>query len=261
MSVINFETGKTRQHRHDNYGRGFDYPSYYSYSPRPPQENNNCNWQVYSDGKVRTTTPTPSLSELFEWNVESQENYGDVCSMNLWESRWKDDRATIRIYSTSFYSNLPVFENSILLRNDGYQINATFLKAYRLSTNVQNTPEETTFQLIYYINGFHEYRPILTFRIGMNESVTEKYKLKFQKDFGRGLEKILDGWLFDHFGATGYIKTIANELIPRHLADYLTMDTIGFLKRLVSRFLDSLLRRARRYLRYLYYELRHLFSM
>jgi len=177
--------------------------------------------------------------------------------MTLWETNWEDDRATTQIYSNYYYYNLPFFENSIVLRNDGYQINTTFLNDYRLSANIQNTTEKTNVQLTHYIEGFQEFRPFVSFSMEMNESVTEKYKVKLRKDFGRGLEKIIDGWFFDHLGATGYVKRVVNQLVPSHLNKYLITDINGYFESLqrsgkrLSRFIGRKLRYLPNYLDYL----------
>ena len=182
---------------------------------------------------------SPTLSDIFEWNVESTEKYN--CNVHrLLETEFDKYHVTTRVYQDALYifSNPhyrkkmrelgKVFEENIVMKNDDYLYNITFSDGYKgrtFSGIFQNNTNNTNIQLMTAVvtNGiplFGDIHPEASLDLEINKSQPESHKLhlnylKLQWNY----EKIFEGWFYQ----ANIIQKIAIDQVPTYLKKYLEM--------------------------------------
>ena len=182
----------------------------------------------------------PHLSDFVGWSVQGSDEVKDCNKYKIFETEFDNGRGTTRIYKHLLIwivgSNVwrleqekeigQIFEENIVVKNDGYQINKTFSnggEGLSISANVQKDSMKTSIQVsskrysgypfhIHGIDSLHE-SPVISFYMEINESQTEKYKAKLIL----GNNKIFDAWFYDALGMNRNIKDLVNTRIPSYL--------------------------------------------
>jgi hypothetical protein len=194
----------------------------------------------------------PHLSEFLGQDVESEDVEDEKCNIQrLWETKFNDETVTTTIYqdlfllgkygrryrskidpsssNSSILSSSKVFEESMTMKNDGYQHSLMLsdgYEGYEVACNVNYTDtNKTEFEV-----GVSEItlqdapfsddaRPIVSMKMEMDDEDVEKFKAKLQK----GAQKIFDGWFYDLNGYKSFMKTMLKQILPSHMARYMEM--------------------------------------
>ena len=176
----------------------------------------------------------PTLSDILGWNIKSAEK--NNCNINrLLETEYDNERVTTRAYQDVLYmfssphyrkqmkARGKVFEENIVLKNDGYHYNTTFSDGYggrAFSGVVQNNTERTgiqftTAEVFHGIPLFTDLRPDASIDMELNKIDADNHNFKLQWN----KEKVFDGWFYQ----ANMISKVVNDQIPIYLKKYLEM--------------------------------------
>ena len=194
----------------------------------------------------------PHLSEFLGQDVESEDVEDEKCNIQrLWETKFNDETVTTTIYqdlfllgkygrryrskidpsssNSSVLSSSKVYEESMTMKNDGYQHTVMLsdgYEGYEVACNVNYTDSnKTEFEV-----GVSEItlqdapfsddaKPIVSMKMEMDDKDDEKFKAKLQK----GTQKIFDGWFYDLNGYKPFMKTMLKQILPSHMSRYMEM--------------------------------------
>lgn len=262
-SEIYFETNDDRcnDNSYDGYNNNrYGRPQYSPpprYEPPPTQDErdyseysryyrNSTEEIDYEDDENNSTvvlpvSTLPHLSDFIGWSIQGSAEVTHCNKYKIWDTEFDNGRGTTRIYKDFllYIFGAPwsviereketgqIFEENIVVKNDGYQIKKTFYAggrdSYSISANVKKDNTKTSIQVSskryrgypFDIrgNGSLYEDPIVSFDMEINESQTEKYKAKLVK----GDDKIFDAWFYDVLGMNGNIKDLVNIRIPSYL--------------------------------------------
>ena len=189
----------------------------------------------------------PHLSDFLGWSVQGSDEVKDCNKYKIWETEYDNGRGTTRIYGDLLnyiiYVNRgmswsavereketgQIFEENIVVKNDGYQINQTYFGVLgggiSISANVQKDSTKTSihvssehfhrypFETPVEIPPYNPHGSLGSFDMEINESQTEKYKAKLIL----WSDKIFDAWFYDALGMNRNIKDLVNTRIPSYL--------------------------------------------
>ena len=164
------------------------------------------------------------LDEALGWSVDD-ENEAENCNfVRLWDTTFNEELVTTRIYKDVVFSAYDrnyrkqqkerrvLFEENILMKNDGYKYDVTAFEPYSgnkpsfytISGDVRNSSEKTNITLSC---------PMASLDLEINKNDTDRFKVKLEC----GYEKIFDGWFYDYLG---YLKNMDDKLIRSYLKNY-----------------------------------------
>ena len=194
----------------------------------------------------------PHLSEFLGQDVESEDGEEERCNIQrLWETKFNDETVTTTIYqdlfllgkygrryrskidpnssNSSILSSSKVFEESMTMKNDGYQHTVMLsdgYEGYEVACNVNYTDaNKTEFEVgVSEITQqdapfFDDAKPIVSMKMEMDDEDDEKFKARLQK----GTQKIFDGWFYDLNGYKRFMKTMVKQILPSHMSKYMEM--------------------------------------